>query len=407
MSIRRWARIANSGALVWPILAILCESGSARAQDACFERLDNGVDLTGWVRSTTNHHGPGDGWSVEDGAFTGRQSSGQQGGILMTTKRYADVEVILEVKIDWGCDSGVFFRTTAGDRAYQVNVDHLEDSGVGTIYGEGFSTELLERPFTLTNGGMTAVAEQGQTPIFDLATWSTLWNPTGFNEIRSRIEGNPPRIQSWISGVKVMDFTDGRVRSEIDASGPLAIQVHSGSRWAQGGAVRFRNIRARDLTMPCNPPMDAGTDPPDAAGMDASVNGGSSGSGGASGGDAGRASAGSSGMTSGGVAGNAGGGTGGSAGSEGLAGRGGAAAGASGGAVDPGIGGTGGNAPTGGGGATGKPIPPGADRNSGCGCALPGPSRPATPSLALLALALAFVRRRLSSNRVRPASLDQ
>jgi hypothetical protein len=35
----------------------------AAAQEPCFERLDNGIDLTGWQRSTTNHHGPGLGWT--------------------------------------------------------------------------------------------------------------------------------------------------------------------------------------------------------------------------------------------------------------------------------------------------------------------------------------------------------
>ena len=52
--------------------------------------------------------------------------------------------MVLEVKIDWGCDSGIFFRTTAGDRAYQVNVDHLTGGGIGTIYGESFTTELRQ-----------------------------------------------------------------------------------------------------------------------------------------------------------------------------------------------------------------------------------------------------------------------
>jgi hypothetical protein len=155
------------------------------------------------------------------------------------------------VKIDWGCDSGLFFRTTAGDRAYQVNVDHLAGAGIGTIWGEEFTTELRVRDYTLTDQGYTAVVEPGHTPIFDLSQWSTIWHPTDFNPMRARIEGNPPRIQVWISDVKVMDFTDTVVRSEIDPSGPLAIQVHVGNRWAPGGAVRFRNIRARDLTLDC------------------------------------------------------------------------------------------------------------------------------------------------------------
>lgn len=243
-------------AVVLVMISCLLSSwaGSVHAQETCFERLDNGVDLTGWVRSTTNHHGPGEGWTVEDGALTGRQTAGQRGGILMTDKAYKDVEVIFEVQIDWGCDSGLFFRTTDGDRAYQVNIDNLEGGSVGTIYGESFASELIARDYTLTDQGRTAVAEGCRPPLLDLSKWSTMWDPAGFNELRARIEGNPARIQTWVSGVKVTDFTDDRARSELEASGPLALQVHMGPRWATGGAVRFRNVRARDLSVPCDAP---------------------------------------------------------------------------------------------------------------------------------------------------------
>jgi hypothetical protein len=247
----------------------------AAAQEPCFERLDNGVDTTGWQRSTTNHHGPGLGWTVEDGAIVGRQTAGQLGGILMTSRTYRDVEVVLEVKIDWGADSGLFFRTTAGDRAYQVNIDHLTGGGIGTIYGEGFATLLRARDYTLTDQGNTAVVEPGQTPIFPLSSWATIWHPTEFNEMRARIEGNPPHMQVWISNVKVMDFTDIQLRSEIDAAGPLAIQVHMGpDRWIAGGTVRFRNIRAKDLTQACVSPPDAGDARPAVSPLDAGDAGG-------------------------------------------------------------------------------------------------------------------------------------
>jgi hypothetical protein len=240
-------------------LGLLLVAPAALAQEVCFERVDTGTDMTGWHKSTTNPHGPGDGWTVENGAFVGRQTAGQQGGVLMTDRSYQDVEVIFQVKITWGCDSGFFFRTTEGARAYQVNVDHLAESGVGTIWGEGFSQELREIPYWLTDmGGAAIVAPDQDPPIFDLALWPTLWNPTDFNEIRARIEGNPPHMQVWVSGTKVMDFTDGMVRSEIDATGPLAIQVHNGGRWVDGGTVEFKNIRVRDLSVVCEEPEPSG-----------------------------------------------------------------------------------------------------------------------------------------------------
>jgi MYXO-CTERM domain-containing protein len=278
------------------VVMLIAAPQPAAAQTACFERIDTGVDMTGWHLSTTNPHGPGTGWTVEGGAFVGRQTAGQQGGILMTDKPYKDVEVVFEVKIDWGCDSGFFFRTTAGARAYQVTIDHLAESGVGTIYGEGFAQDVRDIPYFLTDSGNAAVPAPDKTPSFDLSQWPTIWHPTEFNEIRARVEGNPPHIQVWISDLKVMDFTDQMLRSEIDAQGPLAIQVHSGTRWIENGSVSFRNIRVKDLTVPCNEP-DPGT-------------GGSSGAAGAAGaaggtasGMAGAPAGGSAGQASGGVAG--------------------------------------------------------------------------------------------------------
>jgi hypothetical protein len=295
---RRWLLALSGGALFF-------HAGDVAAQEKCFTRLDNGVDMTGWHRSTTNHHGPGTGWTIENGAFVGRQTAGNQGGIMMTDKTYKDVEVIFEVKIDWGCDSGFFIRTTAGDRAYQVNIDHLQDSGVGTIYGEGFAQELKYRPYFLTDMGATVVKDPALTPIFDLGKWSTIWKPTDFNKIRARVEGNPPRMQVWISELQVIDFTDQMLRAEIDATGPLAIQVHNGSdRWTPNGSVQFRNVRVKDLTVPC---VDEGS-----GGAAGSGGGGGTGGAGAGTGGAGPGGSGASGIGAGGVGGtggqNAGGG---------------------------------------------------------------------------------------------------
>lgn len=345
--------------------ALTFHVGAARAVPSCWERLDTGLDMKGWHRSATNHHGPGDGWTVEGGAFVGRQTAGNQGGILMTDKSYKDVEVIFEVKIDWGCDSGFFFRTTAGDRAYQVNIDHLQDAGVGTIYGEGFAQELRYRPYFLSNNGTTATKDPVLTPIFDLSKWSTIWKPTDFNEIRARVEGNPPHMQVWIAGTQVMDFTDAMQRAEIDAQGPLAIQVHGGAeRWIPNGSVSFRNIRVKDLTLPCDDGA-GGAGSGGNAGAGGSGSGGSAGNAGTSSGGA-NSAGGNNGGTGGASAGNAASGN--SAGGQFTAGS--ASGGnASGGNL------SGGNASGGVITNDGLRITQGDDIGSSCGCRAVGSSR--------------------------------
>jgi hypothetical protein len=367
-------------------------AGVASAQPACFARLDNGVDMTGWRKSATNPHGPGDGWTVEEGAFVGRQTAGQQGGILMTDTSYRDVEVLFEVKVDWGCDSGFFFRTAEGARAYQVTIDHLEASGVGTIWGEGFSPELREIPYFLTDDGNAAILapDRHEEPIFDLDLWSSLWDPTAFNEIRARVEGNPPHIQVWISDTLVTDFTDEMTRSEVGTTGPLAIQVHSGSRWITNGTVAFKNIRVRDLTVPCD---GAGGGGGGSGGSGGGNGGGGQATGGLGvGGGAGGSPGGSAGAGAGGKSAEGGGGVAGAAVAGGASGGGSPAGGQLSGTGGAGsvIGGTGGAAITSSGGAagrsgggTGSPAATSAPED-GCGCRVAGRRGSAMAALLLL-----------------------
>ncbi len=74
-----------------------------------FTPIFNGKDLTGWHISKTNHHGTTPDYRVLHGLIVATQQPFGQGGILLTDKKYRNVEVYMEVKPDWGCDGGLFF----------------------------------------------------------------------------------------------------------------------------------------------------------------------------------------------------------------------------------------------------------------------------------------------------------
>src|SRR4029079_15416923 len=76
-----------------------------------FTPLFHGRDLTGWHISTTNHHGTTPAYRVMHGLIVGSQNPLGQGGILLTDRKYRNVELYTEVKPDYGCDSGLFFRS--------------------------------------------------------------------------------------------------------------------------------------------------------------------------------------------------------------------------------------------------------------------------------------------------------
>ncbi|MBP8260624.1 MAG: DUF1080 domain-containing protein, partial [Verrucomicrobia bacterium] len=82
-------------------------------------RLDNGVDLAGW-------HSAGGLWQVGGGAIVGQQNppGSGNGGLLLSDRSFGDFEVTFEVWPDWGVDTGLYTRTTADGKAYQVTIDY-------------------------------------------------------------------------------------------------------------------------------------------------------------------------------------------------------------------------------------------------------------------------------------------
>jgi hypothetical protein len=199
---------------------------------AGFTPIFNGKDLTGWHVSKTNHHGITPDYHVQHGMIVGTQSPLGGGGILLTDKSYKNVEVYLEVKPDWGCDSGLFFRSNEAGDAYQVTLDYLPDGAIGGIYGEG-----------LQDVGKSA------TPAPSAAVpWTKAWKREDWNAVRARIEGDVPHITAWVNDQLVTDFTDTANHAAGGRTeGPIAIQVHGGDRWVPGGFWRWRVIAVKEL----------------------------------------------------------------------------------------------------------------------------------------------------------------
>jgi hypothetical protein len=202
---------------------VVAQAGCARR---VAEPVFNGRDLTGWHVSATNHHGQTRAWRVEDGVLVGGQEREGEGGVLLTNRRYGDVEVALDVWPDFGCDSGLFLRSSEDGAAYQVMIDYLEGGNVGGVYAERLE-ELDAKPNL---------------------EWVKTWRSGGWNHLRVRIEGTVPHITVWINGTMITDWTDTANHAAGGAvNGAIGLQVHGGSRWLRDGRIRFRNITVREL----------------------------------------------------------------------------------------------------------------------------------------------------------------
>jgi hypothetical protein len=238
-----------------------------------FTPIFNGQNLTGWHASPTNHHGVTPDFHVVHGAIVGTQSPFGEGGILLTDKSYRNFEFYMEARPDYGCDSGVFFRCTESGHAYQITMDYLPGGSMGaliteTINGAGGTDRaailaMKGRPPAPPparagaprapgpgRGGPPVVGgiPLGLTTPLGEASWMKVWKREAWNTVRIRVEGDIPHVTVWINDQVVTDTQETTNRAEGGmVTGPLAIQIHGGSRWVQAGFWRWRNVGIKEL----------------------------------------------------------------------------------------------------------------------------------------------------------------
>jgi len=259
------------------------------AVPAGFVPIFNGHNLTGWHVSPDNHHGVTPDFRVVNGTIVGAQSPFGDGGILLTDKSYRNFELYLEVRPDYGCDSGIFFRSTESGHAYQITMDYLPGGSMGrliteTINGAGGTDRaailaMKGLPPSATPAGASTGAPAGgrgaapagappaggraggppRTPVvagipLGMTTpngedpWMKVWKREAWNTVRVRVEGDIPHVMVWINDQVVTDTQEKTNRAEAGVvSGPIAIQIHGGNRWVQAGFWRWRNIAIKEL----------------------------------------------------------------------------------------------------------------------------------------------------------------
>lgn len=214
--------------------------------------LFDGKTLDGWhVSAMTGHSSAsknktGGRWVVEDGMIVGSQDIPGNGGILITDKKFGNFEVVLEMKNDFGPDSGLFLRTNDKGQCYQAMIDYHADGNLMGIYGEGIGGKPHVRNFTFLKAPdkiKQDVCKEFPLPVSP-EKWPEFWKHGEWNELKARIEGNPPKLTTWIKGVKFMEYTDTEKR--LPDQGGIGLQVHGGGDYTKQ-FVRYRNIKITPL----------------------------------------------------------------------------------------------------------------------------------------------------------------
>jgi hypothetical protein len=152
---------------------------------------------------------------------------------------------------DDGPDSGLFLRSNDRGHCYQAMIDYHKGGNLMGIYGEGIGGKPHVRNFDFGKDVTEIVVPSGKKkedggfpcPVKP-EDWKSFWKHGQWNELRARIQGNPPKITTWIKGVKFMEYQDTEKR--LPDKGGIALQVHGGGDFTTQ-FVRYRNIRVKEL----------------------------------------------------------------------------------------------------------------------------------------------------------------
>ncbi|MDB5104544.1 MAG: hypothetical protein JWP91_2233 [Fibrobacteres bacterium] len=238
--------------------------------DSGFVNIFNGTDLKGWWNNChgedANHSNTTKGgiYKVDPAIhaiYSQQRATAPGGSALCTNKKYGNQEIILEYWADFGNDAGIYHRTTDKVEAYQTVLDYKPDNCIGGSYPQ--EMENAGSPFYNCaykfGGSETApfVGSQGNAGITDKSTLvpADMFDPNGWNELRVKIYGNPPKHQAWMrklggtKWIKTLDVTwPASFGTVVSATGYTALQVHGNGYWNKTVVGDwYRNIRVRDL----------------------------------------------------------------------------------------------------------------------------------------------------------------
>ena len=166
-------------------------------------RLFDGQSLMGW-RNAGNAN-----WKVEDGVLVATQG---EPGLLCTSVRFSDFELMLEYKGTDRTNSGVFLRTPSiptnpAKDCLEFNIAPIDNA---------FPTGSLV--------GRAKVSEQGDAP--ESGEWHTL---------HSLLDRD--KIQTWVNGQMSTDYMDTTGLT----AGFIGLQFREGT-------IRFRNVKVRPIS---------------------------------------------------------------------------------------------------------------------------------------------------------------
>lgn len=243
--------------------------------------LFDGSTAKGWWQScVTAHRGPAKWKVVPELKAIFSSQNGQDGGVLMTNKKFVNYELVWEFWPTFGNDGGIFNRTPKEGKCFQTVLDYIHDASLGGTWGENQFGSRDFRPFKFNGNENTLVIPgngEGEPSNWTLMTkkmkettdknlpcpaagctqadWAKLWDVTNWNQCRLQFYGGTAadgrvRMKFWFRKMGAIEWVpvsyDTTLTKVIDP-GFIGLQVHNGGRFTDKGNW-YRNIKWTPLT---------------------------------------------------------------------------------------------------------------------------------------------------------------
>ena len=215
-----WRRVATlicAGALL----------AAAKADTGKSVSLFDGKTLTGWEGDMKL-------WRVEDGQIVAGHADEKHphNDFLATEKSFSNFDLRLKIKLvgtEGFVNSGIQFRS--------VRVpNNFEMSGYQADAGEGYWGSLYDE----------TRRDKVLVPPMDPAALKKAFKNQDWNDYRVRADG--PHIETWINGVKCVDYTEAL--ADIPQDGHIGLQIHGNGKTV----VYFKDISIEELPPTPNAP---------------------------------------------------------------------------------------------------------------------------------------------------------
>ena len=186
--------------------------------------LLNGGSLNAWKVPSTH-------WQLKDGSIIGETGKEKltKPEWIYTKQRFSNFEFTCELRLtgDDRRNTGIYFRVNTFQYRNQFEAPagyEFDAAATGSNYN-GSVGDWYSRPSLRISADSSIV--------------NRIYNSDNWNRMTLRARGD--RMEYWINGVKVMDFTDPDTKGARD--GVIGFQMHDGSVMK----AEYRNIRLRPI----------------------------------------------------------------------------------------------------------------------------------------------------------------